>query len=262
VIEGRARRRTQKVGARPLEGVQYHRYLSVLRRPAHQRVREQAEYIVRKALKYCERPYVAFSCGKDSSVLAHLVLQCERSVPLRFLSSGETRLLHDVDTVLEWFRARGATVEEIQIDRVFSDEWKDATWDEQRKAGRRDLQKLTTPAYDAVFLGLRMEESPPRKRSLLMHQTKGLPTFTYQYRGGHLRICPLAAWREEDVGAYLAEHRIPILDAYHHEGLAGRTTARLTGDSVRQYALTHLHRRDPEACNRLLARFPELRAAL
>lgn len=252
----------KKLAAGPLMGIERQRYLAVLRRPWHQRVREQAEYIIREALKYASQPYVAFSCGKDSSVLAHMVLRYDRSVPLRLLSSGETRLLHDIDVILDWFRARGATIEEVHIDRVFSDEWKDASWDEQRRAGRHDLQNMLRPGYDAVFLGLRMEESPPRKRSLLMHQSPGYPPFTYRYKGGGLRICPLAAWREDDIGAYLAEHEIPVLAAYHHQGLGARTTARLTHDSIRNYALTYLHRRDPEACNRILARFPELRSAL
>lgn len=250
------------MSARPLEGVERQRYLSVLARPWHRRVREQAEGIIRDALTYADRPYVAFSCGKDSCVLAHLVLRCDQAIPLRFLSSGETRLLHDVDTVMAWFRERGATIEEIHIDRVFSEEWQDASWDEQRRAGRRDLAEHLRPGYDAVFLGLRMEESPPRSLSLRRHQTPGYPPFVYRYKAGGLRICPLAAWRTEDVGAYLAEHEIPVLDAYHQEGLTGRTTARLTHDAVRNYALTHLYRRDPDAARRLLARFPELRSAL
>ncbi|HEX7088780.1 MAG TPA: phosphoadenosine phosphosulfate reductase family protein [Longimicrobiales bacterium] len=250
------------MSARPLEGAVRQRYLTVLRRPWHRRLREQARDIIRGGLKLSRRPYVAFSCGKDSSVLAHMVMQQDPTVPLRFLSSGETRLLHDIDGVMQWFRERGAIIEEIHIDRVFSDEWRDATWDEQRRAGRHDLRRELRPGYDAVFLGLRMEESPPRSMSLRKHQTAGLPPFVYRYSGGGLRICPLAAWRTDDVGAYLAEHGIPVLEAYHHEGLAARTTARLTHDAVRHYALSYLYRRDPDSARRLLARFPELRSAL
>ncbi len=75
-----------------------------------------------------------------------------------------------------------------------------------------------------------------------------------------IRICPLARWQVEDVGAYLLTHDIPFLRHYHHRGFEARTTARLTGDAVRQNILSDIKRDDPQAWNRLVARFPELRA--
>ena len=92
---------------------------------------ERSKNIIMQALKLCKNPYVSFSCGKDSSVLAHLVLDIKKDVPLRFLSSGETRLVHNVDRIIEHFKDKGAVIHEINIDRVFSPEWKDATWTEQ-----------------------------------------------------------------------------------------------------------------------------------
>ena len=118
---------------------------------------------VSQMLGHVSAPYIAFSCGKDSSVMADLILQQDSTVPLRFLSSGETRILHNVDTVLNYFRDKyGAKIEEINIDRVFSDEWQSATFDEQRKAGRRDIQTLDNSEFDSVFMGLRIEESRGR----------------------------------------------------------------------------------------------------
>lgn len=221
---------------------------------------DESHEIIRGALRLMERPYVAFSCGKDSSVLSHMVLQ-HASVPLRFLASGETRIVHNVDDIIGWFRERGATVEEILIDRVFSEEWQDATWDEQRKAGRGDLCRLTVD-HDGVFMGLRMEESGNRKRSLLKHQTPGLPPFCYRYRSSSkmhdmIRCCPLAKWTVEDVGAYIVTHGIPVLRHYHNCGLESRTTARLTGDAVRNNELFWIKAQNPEGWQRLLQRFPE-----
>lgn len=222
---------------------------------------EESRRIIREALKHMNRPYVAFSCGKDSSTLAHLVLEERPDVPLRFLSSGETRIVHNVDEVISWFRARGAVVEEILIDRVWSEEWKDATWDEERKAGRGDLDKLNVGGYDGMFMGLRAQESARRRRSLFHSQTEGLPPFCYRYktgvRGGMIRCCPLARWQVEDVGAYLLTHGIPILRQYELHGLETRTTARLTGDAVRQNILSDVKRDNPEGWRRLVKRFPE-----
>jgi len=231
-----------------------------------QRLLESQE-IIRDALKFMSSPYVAFSCGKDSSVLAHLVLQQRPDVPLRFLSSGETRIIHNVDEIMDWFRSNmGADVQELLIDRVFSEEWQDATWTEQRKAGRGDLALLNEGDYDGVFMGLRAQESRNRKMSLYMHQQQDLPPFCYRYKdtnkalSGFIRCCPLAKWTVEDIGAYLVSHGIPFLRQYHNRGLESRTTARLTGDAVRQYVLSDIKRDNPEGWRRLLKRFPEFGA--
>lgn len=231
--------------------------------PVYQRHIEQAKDIIQGILRYVKRPYVAFSCGKDSSVLAHLVLQFAPGVPLRFLSSGETRLVHNVDDVLEFYRFRGAEIQEVNIDRVFSDEWINATWDEQRKAGRGDLELLNDNSFDCIFMGLRAEESRPRKISLARNQTSGLPRFCHRYKTGKrlnmIRCCPLANWLMEDVGAYIVEHNLPYLDWYDYSGFEGRTTARLTGDAVRQNALFWLKKNKPENFAVLAKRFPEFR---
>jgi sulfate adenylyltransferase subunit 2 len=231
------------------------------RHPTHKRRLEKAIMIIRESLELCEKPYVAFSCGKDSSVLADLVFDIDPTVPLRFLSSGETRLLHDVDKVIDYFRVRGADVQEINIDRVFSEGWSDSSWEAQRKAGNRDMELLNI-GYDAVFMGLRAQESRRRQISLMAQRTEGLPPYCYRYkhiRNGMLRICPLAEWKTEDVAAYLHQKQIPVLDWYEEHGLAARTTARLTGDAVRQNVMVWIKRNNPDGYHRLVERFPELK---
>lgn len=231
--------------------------------PIYRRRVGEAKEIIQGVMQYAKNPYVAFSCGKDSTVLAHLILQFAPSAPLRFLSSGETRLVHNVDDILGFFRVAGADVQEINIDRVFSDQWKAATWDEQRKAGRHDMEFLNDCVYDGIFMGLRIEESRQRKISLAKNQTGDLPRFCYRYKTGNrqgmIRCCPLASWTTKDIGAYIIEHGLPYLDWYDHQGFEGRTTARLTGDAVRQYTLTWLKKHKPDSWNILSKRFPEFR---
>jgi len=211
-----------------------------------------------------DNPYVAFSCGKDSSVLAYLVLEARPKTPLRFLSSGETRIVHNVDLIINWFREHyHANIQEILIDRVFTEEWAEATWTEQRKAGKHDLEQLNIGGWDGIFMGLRAEESPPRRKSLYYSQTSRLPRFCYRYQAGlrlgMIRCCPLARWTVEDVGAFLVTHNIPVLRHYHRRGLEARTTARLTGNAVRQYILSDIKRDNPQGWNKLVARFPEFK---
>lgn len=229
------------------------------RHPTHRRRLDKSVEIIKESFKHCNRPFVAFSAGKDSTVLADLVLDANPKVPLRFLSSGETRLIHDVDKVIEYFVARGADVQEINMDRVFADGWEGATWDEQRKAGRRDME-LLNDGYDAVFMGLRAEESRNRQISLMNLRTEGLPPYCYKYkemRNKMMRICPLAEWKHEDVAAYLYARELPVLEWYEDYGIKSRTTARLTGDAVRQNVLVWLKRKDLTAYTKLVERFPE-----
>lgn len=223
----------------------------------------QSREIITQILDRVKQPYIAFSCGKDSTVLAHMVLEIDSTVPLRFLSSGETRLVHNVDTILGYFNERGATIQEINIDRVFSEEWKDATWDEQRKAGRGDLEQLNDGDWDCIFMGLRSQESRTRRMSLARHQTPGLPSYSFMYttgkRKGMIRCCPIARWETIDVGAYLIANNLPWLEWYDYQGFEGRTTARLTGDAIRNNVLAWLKYHSPEKFYVLADRFPEFR---
>lgn len=229
--------------------------------PVYRRRIDDALGIIEGILPHTKKPYVAFSCGKDSSVMAHLVMQVDKSVQFRFLSSGETRLVHNVDSVLGFYRNLGADIQEVNVDRVFSEEWKDATWTEQRKAGNKDFDVLIDGTVDGVFMGLRIEESRPRKMSLFSHQSPDLPPFCYRYKQGKMvgmiRCCPLALWTTEDIGAYIIQHGLPYLDWYDYSGFEGRTTARITGDAVRQNMLFWLKKNKPESFAILAQRFPE-----
>lgn len=248
-----------------MEDWEKERYLLHAKSRRFQKRLDEVNQIIRKVLSFVKNPYVAFSCGKDSSVLAHLVLRSARpGATLRFLSSGETRLIHNVDEVLNWFRERGAVIDEILIDRVFSEEWQNATWTEQRKAGRNDMELLNEGSWDGVFMGLRIEESRPRRMSLIIHQDDDLPRYCHRYkdkrRGDLIRVCPLANWHKDDMGAYLLMHNIPYLKHYETHGFEARTTARLTGDAVRQYVLSDIKRDNPQNWIKLTKRFPEFRA--
>lgn len=229
---------------------------------SYQKKKEITIATITEMLSACEKPYVAFSCGKDSSVLADMVLSQNPTVPLRFISSAETRMLHNVDDVIGYFvKKYDANIDEIHFDRMWTEEWKNATFDEQRKAGRRDIQSIDNSDFDGVFMGLRIDESRARSISLKQCRTDGLPKNMYKYKNRDFyRMCPLAHWKTEDVGAYLTEHEIPVLKWYETYGFEARTTARLTGDSIRQNALYFIKVTNPEAYAKLTARFPELGA--
>ena len=216
---------------------------------------------VKSMIAISQNPYIAFSCGKDSSVLADIVLQINPKIKMRFISSGETRIVHNVDDIMDYFRDKySADIEEINFDRVFSEKWKNASFDEQRKAGRRDIQNVDNSKYDGVFMGLRRQESRARQISLICCKTDGLPNGMYKYSNKEFfRMCPLERWKTEDIGAYISENGIPTLKWYKQFGFEGRTTARITGDAVRQNTLFFLKLNNPAGYQKIVERFPELK---
>lgn len=237
-------------------------YLAHARLPSFAALVERARQTIGGMLAKCQSPYVSFSAGKDSSVLLALVTEQKPAVEARLLTSGETRLLHhDLDSILTWWRESvpALTLTEINIDRVFSDGWTDADWQTQRKAGRGDIVRyLTGGTYDGFFMGLRDEESNARrfanKRGVIRRYSQARRDGT----AGMFVCCPLALWRTADIGAFIVSRGLPYLAEYDRVGFEGRTTARLTGDAMRQNGLQAIRLRDPDGYNRLIQRFPEI----
>lgn len=186
------------------------------------------------------QPYVAFSCGKDSAVAAHLARLVWPGAPLRLLCWDETALLGDFADVCSAWVERGARVEAITLHRRALDEKIHNRW-----------QALTQGA-DGFVAGLRADESRGRRMSLATHGP------LYQAASGLWRVCPVAWFTTVDIAAYILEHDLPILDSYTHDGIMSRTSARVPREEVRDLAIGSLRRRDPAAFNALCAIYPEL----
>jgi phosphoadenosine phosphosulfate reductase len=89
------------------------------------------------------------------------------------------------------------------------------------------LGKALAP-YDAWVTGLRRDESPSRA---------GTKVVSWDAAKGKVKICPIAAWSQDDVDAYVAEHGIllnPLLmDGYTSVGCKPCTRRTLEGEDAR-----------------------------
>lgn len=244
-------------------------YLAHAQTAVYHRHLERARETIQRALALTGNPYVGFSGGKDSQALLGLVLEQWPDARAQILTGGETRVLHrNLDQILAWWRDcyPGLRLYEVHIDRVWSDGWQDATWYEQYITfiGEWERYLWTTDRWDGVFLGLREQESGTRRLALRSRRdAEGYAIYRYgDARGtaaaGCYRICPLDQWSVDDVGAYVAEHDMPVLEAYEADGMDARTHTRLGRSSMRMGQLEALRRRDPEAYRRIVRRFPEL----
>lgn len=241
-------------------------YLAYSRTTLHQRRLERARGTIKEALALCQRPYVAFSAGKDSEALLWMVREQTQNIQIRLLTGGETRILHPaIDTILAWWKARGADIEEIHIDHIFADGWQEIGFWEQYETFIGEWKRYLLPeGADGVFMGLRAEESNRRRNALRLREENTIYSI-YRYRHESInhpaniyRICPLDQWSVRDVAAIIAQHDIPLLDSYEFSGIDARTHDRIGRIAMRCGQLDELRRRDPQGYNKLIQRFPEL----
>jgi 3'-phosphoadenosine 5'-phosphosulfate sulfotransferase (PAPS reductase)/FAD synthetase len=238
---------------------------------------------VSKMLELCDRTYLSVSFGKQSIILAHMVYQMDPDIPMYFLASSESYLLHDFVDVIDAFMSRfPIQLTIVQTNNAAIDITDDITklqqlqpgikwdirqpgdpgwnWEKSRAAGHDDLQTMVSrDAYDGWFWGLAKEESYGR-RMTLSYRWHGQPHPTiFRYVDEKYRCCPLMEWGIWDIAAYVATHNFPLLDTYRQSGLESRTTARITGRSAEEGAMSLKHHYELSKANLIYKRFPELR---
>lgn len=186
----------------------------------HKRKVAQTIGRIREALATSRMPYVAFSGGKDSLVLAWLVEQITGGVTLAWsddeMEYPETvkmmTTLNDVGSlafVVTGGVSRHANWFDPWTDHPF---WRDplpgTVWIE----GDQD-DWMASQGHDLTFVGTRAEESRKRRDWLVYaNVTWGA---TYPTRSGTgTRCCPLWDWSSDDVWAYIASHQIPVNPVY------------------------------------------------
>jgi 3'-phosphoadenosine 5'-phosphosulfate sulfotransferase (PAPS reductase)/FAD synthetase len=184
------------------------------RLPSFQRKVERARGLIAQALGQCQRPYVAFSGGKDSLVVLRLVAeQCRGVVAIwsddeleyeeqpGYITGAASALGASLLVTLGWaehagwFRPwrsepywRRPLAEAVRIDGLVED------W-------ARDV------GYDGTFVGLREDESTARRVYL------GSRGWLYRSRRG-VQCNPLGGWTVDEVWAAIAGMGLPYNPVY------------------------------------------------
>lgn len=204
--------------------------------------------------------YASVSFGKQSICLAHMLYQTQPDLPMFFLASWESWIIHNYAEVISEFLGKWPiNLHIVQTDNVSGNTF---TWKKTRDLGQNDLQNMCAREdWDGWYWGLVKDESKGRKATLST-QWKGQPHPTvFRYKDGKFRCCPLMNWTNLDVAAYVQEYDIPLLDLYRRYGLQMRTTARVTRDMAEFGGVAYLKQLSIGNLNRLTARFPELRCS-
>jgi 3'-phosphoadenosine 5'-phosphosulfate sulfotransferase (PAPS reductase)/FAD synthetase len=186
----------------------------------HTRALHEARAIIERALESAQKPYIAYSGGKDSTVMAHLVLQYAPDTMVLHWDYGRAFVPEPIQReILRNARLIGAQNLRIETSTLYTKLGRRA----QNVLGRhligRLLPRLVREGYDLAFVGLRKQESPKRARRL--RANKPLSTIPECH--------PLADWDWRDVWTYIVAHKLPYLSLYDQRAeLVGYNLVRFT----------------------------------
>jgi|YNPMSStandDraft_2_1061718.scaffolds.fasta_scaffold07640_2 phosphoadenosine phosphosulfate reductase len=186
----------------------------------HTRALHEARAIIERALESAQKPYIAYSGGKDSTVMAHLVLQYVPDTMVLHWDYGRAFVPEPIQReILRNARLIGVRNLRIETSPLYAKLGRRA----QNVLGKHMIGKLlpqlAAEGYDLAFVGLRKQESS--KRAIRLRTNKALSVIPECH--------PLANWDWRDVWAYIVTHKLPYLSLYDQRAeLVGYNLVRFT----------------------------------
>ncbi len=237
----------------------------------HRRRVDRALRVIDRALAASSNPYVAWSGGKDSTAMLHLVQQRRPCIPVLCVQTDielpdhaafvpeAARTLHANLTIIRPDVSAWETVKTLggpfgQVNRASSKLDRLCFFDPIARV-------VKERGFDLVFLGLRAAESRARAMNRYTH---GL---LYANKGCGLLTCtPLGDWSGDDVFAYLVSRGLPVSPVYaktmfHPQPERVREGWWVPGESAAAHGgLVWLKHYYPDLFARLAREFPEVAA--
>ena len=167
--------------------------------------------VIEEWLEKCQSPCVAFSGGKDSTVLLHLVRNIKNDVTAMF-SDDEYHLPETIDLINNTDNLIKIASHVQHTDWFWSWEKKDnlpndVEWIETKGDASTEWAKKN--GYDGMAVGLRSEENFYRRIAIRKHGK------LFFVKKKQLWQCwPLADWKVEDVWTAIVGYNIPYNKAY------------------------------------------------
>lgn len=237
------------------------RFLLYARLPVFKRRVQRARERVAQWLDLVKNPYIAFSTGKDSTCILHLVREQRPDIPAVYFdadcsypesrqtleSTPNTIAFPTEEPLLETFRRFGNFESGPKDEAMRTTVWEPI---------KRLLKKYN---FDGVCYGLRSEENPKTRGAHARYHGA-----VFQYKRDGLWGCqPIHDWEYNDVWAYIVVNNLPYCGVYDKLWDSPEEDQRLSywaGVTKRRYGrLAWLKRCYPELFNRLAAEFPEAR---
>jgi phosphoadenosine phosphosulfate reductase len=213
-------------------------------------------------LENVRKPYVAFSTGKDSTVVLRLVREQAPNVPAVYFDADcsfpeSQQMLRQTDNVIVFptiepllatFKRFGGFDAGPELER---ETMRTTVWEPIKHL-------IKEYGFDGVAYGLRAEENPGRA----MHAKFRGAMFRYK-RDGLWGCQPIHDWLYDDVWAFIVTNGLTYCGTYDRMWDMPEEDQRLSywaGETKRRWGRwAWLKRNYPELFNRFAAEFPEVR---
>lgn len=235
--------------------------------PVFRRKVSQAEGFVEQWLERCDRPYIAFSGGKDSVATLGVVQSVAKRhgliVPVMWHNSGVE--WPGVPLMIERMRSIGLIKDFYEV-KTQADvpELKRMQARGEISAKQKDKIALFVPVdefikeygFTGAAVGLRKEESKGRLLDGIVHGE------VFEKKDGFIRCLPINNFSWRDVYAYIAEMQLPLHPIYSAplNGLENRGRIRLSWwlstDNHQHGEVDWIKRNYPQVYARIIKEIP------
>lgn len=172
---------------------------------------EYAKSIVEKAYEKFNKPYLAFSGGKDSVAMLKVALDVEPDIPVWNWNHGSYLMPKSMQKEIEENALKmGVDEDNLYLSKTSQLEHPDARWDYMRwyRGFFGNLHPLIKDnGWDVALIGLRMEESSARK-------VRARNPFNFTVDRFCPQCYPVHNWTWEDVWACIVSNDLPYLSHY------------------------------------------------
>lgn len=180
---------------------------------------DQARSTIAEALTLVDinEQLVAISWGKDSVVMLHLIQEQYPDI-LAVFAAGYW--MESFDNFLE---VQSKYCELFNPNLIVIDETEEQAF--AKRTMPTPKRVMSEIPHKLVYMGLRKDESPHRKRTIVKNGLIHHYSSTDRYR-----VCPIGHWTTNDVWAYIVSRNLPYLNSYDKtdkHSMENRTTAHL-----------------------------------
>ena len=239
------------------------RFILYSRLHSHQYRVDQAQKYITEWLNRIQNPYIAFSTGKDSTCILHLVREQYANVPAVYFDAdcafpeSEEMLMQTenviiypaLEPLLKTFKRFGGFDNGAALER-----------ETMHTTVYEPIKRLIAEYnFDGVCYGLRAQESHARKMNARMRGA------VFQYKRDGLWACqPIVNWLYDDVWAFIVSHNLFYCKVYDRMWDMPQEDQRLSywaGSTKKRWGRwAFLKQNYPELFNRFAVEFPEVRS--
>lgn len=170
--------------------------------PEYRKRLKSAETIIYNSLKKYRKPYVAFSGGKDSTMMLSLILKQAPDIMVYHWDYGIYMPRYLEREIISNARKIGAKNLRVETSELYCQNPSEPIW--YREFLGKRVFTLISEGYDAVFVGIRIEESLRRKRRIK----------NKYYLTDMPEIFPIRYLTWMDVWAYVVSNNLPYPSTY------------------------------------------------